>query len=412
MPVRIHVKNFQSIADAELVVDGFTVVTGANNSGKTALIRAVQGVFTNAPGDAFVRYGADKLSVELRFDDGQAVRWEKGPKVKPTYAVAGKVLHPGRGVPDEVGSLGIRPIQVGQVPVWPQVAAQFSGQVFLLDLPGSSIAEAVADVDRVGRLTQALRYAESDKRAASSDLKVRRQDVESGKQEVEAFAGVDHVVDLVLAAEALASSLDGVVAEVEEAETLRARLASAAGDIARFAGVREVRVPPPAVVAEARRVAAEVSAAGTLRARLLQARGVVHASEGIRDVRVPPSPTEALAARASLAEASVLRDRLRTSRRTVDRLTRVRAALASSSSTTLEENVAKAGKAQKTLEYLEGLRGRVTSARAEVVALREGVRSRCALLAQAEAEVASCLKDLGSCPVCGSVVAGSHVHGA
>ena len=64
MPVRIHVKNFQSIADANLVVDRFTVITGANNSGKTALIRAVQGVFANSSGDAYVRHGTERPITE------------------------------------------------------------------------------------------------------------------------------------------------------------------------------------------------------------------------------------------------------------------------------------------------------------------------------------------------------------
>ena len=209
MPVRVHIKNFQSIADATLTIDGFTVITGANNSGKTAVIRAVQGALSNAPGDAFVRHGADRLSVELSFDDGQSVKWEKGPKVKPTYHIGGKTLHPGRTVPEEVSALGIRPVLIGQVPVWPQIAKQFTGQVFLLDLPGSSVAEAVADVDRVGRLTQALRFADSDKRAATTDLRVRRQDVETGKREVEAYDGVEAVVDAV-------ASIDTLVQEARE----------------------------------------------------------------------------------------------------------------------------------------------------------------------------------------------------
>ena len=170
MPVRIRARNFQSIEDAEIVVDRFTVVTGPNNSGKTALQRAVQGVFTNPSGDAFVRHGAERLIVDIDFGNDETVRWEKGPKVKPTYTVKGKVINPGRQVPTEVLALGIQPIQAGAIAVWPQVAPQFTGQMFLLDLPGSAIAEAVADVERVGQLTQALRLADSDKRSASSEL--------------------------------------------------------------------------------------------------------------------------------------------------------------------------------------------------------------------------------------------------
>ena len=37
MPVRVHVQNFQSIREAEVEIAGFTVITGTNNTGKTAL---------------------------------------------------------------------------------------------------------------------------------------------------------------------------------------------------------------------------------------------------------------------------------------------------------------------------------------------------------------------------------------
>ena len=135
MAVRIRVRNFQSIEDAEVEVSGLTVVTGQNNSGKTALMRAVRGVFENSGGDAFVRHGTDALAVHLDFGDAD-VTWTKGPKVKPTYIVGGKTINPGRSVPDEVTSLGVAPVQAGSGEAWPQIAPQFTGQVFLLDLPG------------------------------------------------------------------------------------------------------------------------------------------------------------------------------------------------------------------------------------------------------------------------------------
>ena len=36
MPLKVRVRNFQSIEDATLVIDGLTVVTGTNNAGKSA----------------------------------------------------------------------------------------------------------------------------------------------------------------------------------------------------------------------------------------------------------------------------------------------------------------------------------------------------------------------------------------
>ena len=97
MATTVHVRDFQSIQDAIIIIDGFTVVTGPNNSGKSALQRAIRGVFTNPPAGSLVRHGAKYLSVTITFSDGQTVCWEKGSKVN-RYIVNGKLIdNVGRG---------------------------------------------------------------------------------------------------------------------------------------------------------------------------------------------------------------------------------------------------------------------------------------------------------------------------
>ncbi len=78
MAVTARIQNFQSIEDATIVIDGLTVITGTNNSGKTSVMRAIRGVFTNATAGPLVRHGCAHLSVTLTFDDGTSVLWEKG----------------------------------------------------------------------------------------------------------------------------------------------------------------------------------------------------------------------------------------------------------------------------------------------------------------------------------------------
>jgi len=196
MSVKIQIQNFQSIHNAEIVVDGFTVVTGANNSGKTAAMRAVQSVFSNPPISAFLRDGEDKLNVKMTFD-GHVLEWEKGNKVKPTYTVDGKVFHPGREIPPAVIDLGVCPIQAGGASLWPQIAPQFTGVVFLLDQSGAVVAEAVTDAERVGKLNQALKLAESDRRSYAAELKLRTKDISLAEIEVSKYQGVDTAVSMV-----------------------------------------------------------------------------------------------------------------------------------------------------------------------------------------------------------------------
>lgn len=176
--ITVNVENFQSIGSAEIEIEGLTVVTGKNNSGKSALLRAVNSVFTNALGSSFVRNGEDYCQVKIDFEDGNSIRWRKGEKVKPTYWInEGSPINSGRNAPQELEQFGISPIRVGGREIWPQIAPQFTGQVFLIDLPGSVMAEVVADVDRVSELNQALKNCEKDKRSNTSLLKIRNKDL-------------------------------------------------------------------------------------------------------------------------------------------------------------------------------------------------------------------------------------------
>ena len=86
-------------------------------------------------------------------------------------------IYPGREVPSEVQALGVSSIEVGTQTVWPQIASQFSGQIFLLDQSGAVVAETIADVDRVGSLTDALRLCESDRKGLKSALEIRKTDL-------------------------------------------------------------------------------------------------------------------------------------------------------------------------------------------------------------------------------------------
>lgn len=189
--IKVRVRNFQSLRDAELTIQGLTVVTGTNNSGKSALFRAIHGAFQNARGSDFVRHGASHASVLLTFEDGQTLLWEKGKSVN-RYEVNGVVLDKVRhGAPKEVEDFGVRPISAGNREHWPQIARQLDGVVFLFNEAGATMAEAVADIDRVGLLTRALRLSESDAYKNKEERRIRESDLEKFEDRYAVFDGVD-----------------------------------------------------------------------------------------------------------------------------------------------------------------------------------------------------------------------------
>lgn len=276
MSIHVRVQNFQSIEDAEVLIEGLTVVTGPNNSGKTALMRAVRGVFTNPAAGPLVRHGAAHLSVTLKFDDGTVICWEKGwekpgrkGKTLNQYRINGLLIQGvGRGVPPEVEALGVRSIPASSEKVWPQIADQFDGTLFLLNRPGAAVAEALSDVEKVGKLTDALKLSERDSRAAESEVKIRRSDLDSLKLDVLRFNGLS---DVAVSVKELKRKRAGVVeafAKTQAASALYERLKGARSSAQALAGF-SVRIPD---LGSPKPFTAEIASAKALKARLQKAR--------------------------------------------------------------------------------------------------------------------------------------------
>ena len=238
--IKVRVRNFQSIEDEEVVIDGLTVVTGPNNSGKTAFMRAVRGVFTNASPGPLIRHGAAYLSVAITFDDGAEVLWEKGwekpgrkGKTVNRYVVNGvSIANVGRGVPPEVAALGVGEIKAASDRIWPQIARQFEGTLFLVNRPGSAVAEALSDVERVGKLTEALRLSEKDRRSSSSELKIRHSDLALAKDYVAKFEGLSELSSKVALLKEERKTLGDLSDKIEAEAQLLSRLKTAQADLA------------------------------------------------------------------------------------------------------------------------------------------------------------------------------------
>lgn len=245
MPFTVRVQNFQSITDATLVVDKFTTITGPNNTGKSAFLRAVQGLFRNTKGTDFVRRGATHCSVQITFEDGASVTWEKGKNVN-RYRINSddwleKVSH---GVPDSVVDvLRVRAVTIANTAWWPQVGEQFNGQVFLLDKPGSVLAEAISDVERVGKLNKALQVAESDRRKARATLKIRRSDEEKTQDKLVLFHGLDDVGKRIEGLEEMREQAVKVRGALVELLRLKEALNRERSVIEKLSGVDKVQLP-------------------------------------------------------------------------------------------------------------------------------------------------------------------------
>ena len=174
--MQVKIENYQSIKHAEFEVKGLTVITGPNNTGKSACARAIAGAFSNARGYSHVRKGEKYSKVSIDFDDGNSVIWEKGKGVNK-YEINGQKLDKvGSKTPDELDDLNIISVDVDGKTVWPQIARQFE-QIFLLDMPPSVLSSALSEVKTIEALEKASSLSRSETKNLNQRIKIKHEDL-------------------------------------------------------------------------------------------------------------------------------------------------------------------------------------------------------------------------------------------
>lgn len=376
----------------------------------TALMRAVKGVFTNSAPGPLVRHGAAHLIVTIDFGDGTEIVWKKGwgkadrkggtiNYYKLTKnGVVKEFNNVGASPPDEVLELGFGPFKVGDQKLWPQVADQFEGVLFLIGAPGSMVAEAVADVERVGQLNKALREVESDKRTVRSTLKVRRTDKAAAEADASKFEGLCDVSMFVDDAEAHRNVVVAAYNEVDSARKVALKLATRRGEVDKFIGLDNVNLPDDTVVKGIAAARSELRAARASQEKLSRARDTLTLLTGVEDITVPDVSSEVQGVRADLAKA----------RQMQGRVAKARSAASGADLPELdlpdETAVEMAQRALRAVQKVRGLRDTLTERKAAITAADTLIEAAAASLSQAEAEVHEILGEHGECPICGSAV--------
>ncbi len=404
MAVHVRVQNFQSVEDATIAIDGLTVITGTNNSGKTAVMRAIRGVFTNAPAGPLVRHGCAHLTVVLTFDDGTIIVWEKGwekpnrkGKTVNRYTINGKqIATVGRGVPPEIEALGVREISAASDRVWPQIAAQMSGDLFLVDRPGSAVAEALSDVERVGKLTSALKASEKDRRSTVSELKVRRKDVTSHQGALDKYDGLDSVGSVVRGLGDTRSALVESEREITEVRALADRYETSRDTLAELDGFDPDVIPDST---RARKLSKAVALVAGFRDQHDTTKSMVDSLDGF-DPDVLPDSEKVVELSREIATVRSYRDRFTSAQALVNDFAGV-------PDTDLPATD-RISKIQSSLAVVVDLRKRRLSANTDFTAAATEAKHNAQELAEAEAEVIRLLGDRGVCPTCNTIHEGGH----
>jgi len=186
---KISVRNRQSIKklDVELS-DKITVFYGESQSGKTALMRAVEGFSRNQSGVKQITAGEKESSVKI---DG--VEWQKGEDLN-RYVVGEEVYDKcGRSVPEAVQEvIGIKEIEFGEGLKEILNFHHANGDAFIVEGNGADNAKIIGSISNIHTIYNALREAEKDTKHNKKELNVlgKREedllsDVKEKKQQLE-----------------------------------------------------------------------------------------------------------------------------------------------------------------------------------------------------------------------------------
>ncbi len=292
--IRIEVKDFQSIAHEVVEVDGFSVLVGRSNIGKSALVRAIKAALTGAPADAFVRHGPDCprvtkgaksckcfCSVHL-VADGFDLLWEKGDAVNRYVYNGAEHTVVGKGTPEFLLA-GFAPAKIGDDRELLQVADQFQ-PIFILNRSGTVVADVLSDVVKLDQINTAIRLVEKDRKEATATRKVRERDVIDLKLALERYLGLDDVVARMDVLEADNERIAVTERRLIQVEGYIESILSLARMIKSLAPLLELSVPN---MVEVDTVAHKVSDLYRFQVEVADRVEIIRSLEGVDSVEVP-----------------------------------------------------------------------------------------------------------------------------
>lgn len=202
--VGIELENFMSIKKAKLVFDdsGIINLKGYNDSGKSAVFRALDVLMTNAhPADqrSFIRHGEDYFRVIVHFDDGVSIlrdKYLKGSNLYEMYAdgkvifstKVGNTLTKVTGVPLEIKEyLGLTETKEGEFLNFRSIY----DKLFLVDTSGSENVELLNGVLKIKETSLATTAIKKDISATQSNINSLLAEIEANKLALERYSGLD-----------------------------------------------------------------------------------------------------------------------------------------------------------------------------------------------------------------------------
>jgi prefoldin subunit 5 len=282
--MKVKIKNFQSAKEVAFEIKGFTALVGKSNIGKSAIIRAIDGTFSNLEGDFFVTHGEKTAQVEIQCPEIHVI-WRKGGGYN-NYTINDEDLeNVGRGSPHQITEAGFGPVDVGRTSLNVHIAGQFN-PLFLLNESGSVAAEAICDVGRMAQLQEASRLCDTDIRNYKTELKIRKQDLTRVEETLEKYEGYDEVVGIVPHMDVIFEEIESLRREIEDLQAVQNKHEHLLHVVDTLQGVESVALPEW----DGDHLIANVKEVSRLQKSLERPLITFKTLKGVDTVTVPPMP--------------------------------------------------------------------------------------------------------------------------
>lgn len=243
--LKVNIKNFESVGNASFDIDGFTVIIGKNNIGKSAIIRAIDAALTNRTGSKFIRWGKTKCSVKLQ-KDNLDIDWQKGDSA--TYKISSDggahredFSKLNKIIPQPILDAGFRKIEIGDIKLTPLVAHQFK-ELFLID-KDTVVTDVLSVIYQLNLLSDADDLCQKDLRTSKSLLKTRQSDLSKVQKQLEIFKDFEDYKKEFEDIKVLDAKVKSLQKQISEIDSFSADLAQLQTAIKILGKITSVKVP-------------------------------------------------------------------------------------------------------------------------------------------------------------------------
>ncbi len=217
----IHIQDFQNHQDTMIkLVPGLNVITGSSDSGKSAIVRALDLAFLDSFRKQDVRDGQKNSHVTINFRNGDTYKRTKGDTNELEFQYAGKEVEKhsrfSKKFPQEAVDF------LGHIPKTSTSSLPFASQedkLFLINLSDEAIGKEISKLLGIYDLEEASSNLGSDINKISADIKRLNTDIENTKKKLEPFEDLDEKLDKIEKLKKLSEQYEDLESYIKECET-------------------------------------------------------------------------------------------------------------------------------------------------------------------------------------------------